>query len=94
VPFLQERPSEYMKRQMWFSTQPLEEPDDPVHFVQTMLHYAGEDRTLFASDWPHHDFDHPDALAALPFTPEQRRKVMGANAASLFRLPALVEQTA
>jgi predicted TIM-barrel fold metal-dependent hydrolase len=94
VPFLEERPSEYMKRQMWFATQPLEEPDDNAHFVQTMLHFGGEDRTVFASDWPHHDFDHPDALLTLPLSPQQRRKVMGENAASLFRLPALAEQTA
>ena len=26
VPFLEERPSDYMKRQMWFATQPVEEP--------------------------------------------------------------------
>ncbi len=88
VPFLEERPSEYMKRQMWFCTQPLDEPDTPAHLVETMQHYGGEDHTVFASDWPHHDFDHPRALMKLPFTAEQRRKVMGENAVKLFKLPA------
>ncbi|MGY4501390.1 putative TIM-barrel fold metal-dependent hydrolase [Bradyrhizobium sp. GM24.11] len=87
VPFLEERPSEYIRRQMWFATQPLEEPLDPKHLVETMEHYGGADRTLFASDWPHHDFDHPRGLAKLPLTQEQRRKIMGENALSLFKLP-------
>ncbi|WP_410712210.1 hypothetical protein [Bradyrhizobium sp. BEA-2-5] len=38
-------------------------------------------------DWPHHDFDHPRSLARLPLTPEQRSKIMGENALSLFKLP-------
>jgi len=87
VPFLEERPSDCMKRQMWFATQPIEEPDVPAHLVETVMHYGGEDRTLFASDWPHHDFDHPRALARLPFTPEQRQKILWKNAADLFKLP-------
>ncbi|WP_234685921.1 amidohydrolase family protein [Bradyrhizobium monzae] len=87
VPFLEERPSDYMKRQMWFATQPVEEPVNPKYLVETMEHYGGADRTLFASDWPHHDFDHPRCLARLPLTQEQRRKIMGENALSLFKLP-------
>jgi len=87
VPFLEERPSEYMRRQMWFATQPLDEPINPKYLVETMGHYGGADRTLFASDWPHHDFDHPRGLAKLPLTQEQRRKIMGENALSLFKLP-------
>lgn len=87
VPFLEERPSDYMKRQMWFATQPVEEPVNPKYLVETMQHYGGADRTLFASDWPHHDFDHPRCLARLPLTQEQRRKIMGENALSLFKLP-------
>jgi predicted TIM-barrel fold metal-dependent hydrolase len=93
VPFLEARPSDYVRRQMWFSTQPLEEPDPPSQLVETMLH-VGTDRILFASDWPHHDFDHPGAVLRLPLTPEQRRGVMGGNAVELFRLPALTRQPA
>ena len=92
VPFLEERPSEYMKRQMWFCTQPLEEPDAPSQLVETMAHLGGADRIVFASDWPHHDFDHPRALVKLPLTPEQRRKIMGENAVKLFKLPAAVRK--
>ncbi len=88
VPFLEERPSVYMKRQMWFATQPLEEPDNPRDLVATIGLYGGEDRTLFASDWPHHDFDHPKAILNLPMSPEMKRKIMGENALALFNIPA------
>jgi predicted TIM-barrel fold metal-dependent hydrolase len=86
VPFLEMRPSEYMKERMWFATQPIEEPDDPrdlVHVIETI----GADRVLFASDWPHHDFDHPRALLKLPMSPAMKRKVMGEAALELFGIP-------
>jgi predicted TIM-barrel fold metal-dependent hydrolase len=83
VPVLEQRPSEYMKDRMWFATQPVEEPDDPAHLVDTIRH-IGEDRILFASDWPHHDFDHPRAINRLPMPPETKRKILGENALKLF----------
>jgi predicted TIM-barrel fold metal-dependent hydrolase len=92
VPFLEERPSEYVKRQMWFCTQPLEEPDRPGELVEVMSHYGGADRTVFASDWPHHDFDHPRGLLRLPLTPEDRNKILGETAVKLFKLPAQVKR--
>ncbi|MGH2560536.1 MAG: amidohydrolase family protein [Thermomicrobiales bacterium] len=83
VPVLEHRPSEYMKDRMWFATQPVEEPDDPTHLVDTIRH-IGEDRIIFASDWPHHDFDHPRAIQRLPMPPETKRKILGENALALF----------
>ena len=88
VPFLEKRPSEYMKERMWFATQPIEEPDDPADLVATIKLFGGEDRTIFASDWPHHDFDHPKAILKLPMSPEMKRKIMGENALALFKIPA------
>ncbi len=39
--------------------------------------FGGEDCVIFASDWPHHDFDHPDKVLQIPLSDEARRKVMG-----------------
>jgi predicted TIM-barrel fold metal-dependent hydrolase len=91
VPFLEKRPSEYMREQMWFATQPIEEPDDPAHLVDTIRH-IGEDKVIFASDWPHHDFDHPRGIMKLPMGTELKQKVMGTNALAAFtRIPAPAE---
>ena len=87
VPFLERPPSEYIREQMWFATQPLEEPDDPEQMVE-VIRQCGEDRVLFASDWPHHDFDHPRGILNLPMSQEVKRKVMGENALNAFsRIP-------
>ena len=42
---------------------------------------------LYASDWPHWDFDPPSAITSLPFLNEQdKRNILGLNAARLFGL--------
>jgi hypothetical protein len=87
VPFFEENPSEYMKRSMWFATQPLEEPENRQHLAEVMEHCGGAERIMFASDWPHHDFDHPRALNKIPLTPEQRDRIMSQNAVEAFGLP-------
>ena len=43
---------------------------------------------MFASDWPHHDFDNTQFVFGLPFSREARRKIMGLNAARFFGLEA------
>lgn len=87
VPFLANRPSHYVK-QFYFATQPVEEPENPLDLVTLIKLYGGEETTMFASDWPHHDFDHPAKVYQLPFTPEVRRKVMGENALRFFKIDA------
>lgn len=87
VPFLTEKPSHYLKK-MYFATQPVEEPEDLGDIVTLMDLYDGEDTTIFASDWPHHDFDHPTKVHQVPFTNEVRRKVFAENALRLFNIDA------
>jgi predicted TIM-barrel fold metal-dependent hydrolase len=85
VPYLQERPSHYM-RQWYYGTQPIEEPERRADIVGIFELFDGENCAMFASDWPHHDFDHPQHVFGLPFSPEARRKIMGENAARFFAL--------
>lgn len=87
VPFLTEKPSHYLKK-MYFATQPVEEPENLGDLVTLMDLYDGEDSTIFASDWPHHDFDHPSKVHQIPFSNEVRRKVFGENALRLFKIDA------
>ena len=83
VPFLTERPSHYVK-QIYVATQPIEEPERLRDIVTLMELYDGDDTTVFASDWPHHDFDHPMKLDMVPLSGEQRAKVFGENSLTLF----------
>jgi predicted TIM-barrel fold metal-dependent hydrolase len=87
VPFLEERPSHYLK-QWYFATQPVEEPENLKDLAKLMELYDGENNTIFASDWPHHDFDHPMKVHQIPLSDEARRKVFGENALRLFKIDA------
>lgn len=85
APLLKKRPSEYV-REMYFSTQPLEHSN--MELMQaTMKAMKAETQLLFASDWPHWDFDLPNSITALPFLDEQaKRNILGLNAARVFNL--------
>ena len=86
LPFYDDRPSSYMSN-MYFATQPIEEPRRKRDLVDLMNLFDGEDHVVFASDWPHHDFDHPRQIFDLPMSPEAKRKVLESNAADLFQIP-------
>jgi predicted TIM-barrel fold metal-dependent hydrolase len=93
VPHLTRPPSEYIREHIWFTTQPIEEPDDPTHLATVLRHTGMEDRILFASDYPHWDFDSPRQAPRL-FPPALRDGIMGPNACRLYGLPQRDEVTA
>ncbi len=86
APGLKRLPSEYM-REMYYSSQPLERNDLEL-LEMTMRKINAETQLLFASDWPHWDFDPPSAITTLPFLSDQaKRNILGLNAARVFNLP-------
>jgi len=82
-PYYDDLPSRWIE-QMYFATQPIEEPLRRQDLVDLIRIYNGGDTTLFASDWPHHDFDHPRVAFKLPIPDEAKRKIMGQNALKVF----------
>jgi predicted TIM-barrel fold metal-dependent hydrolase len=87
VPPLDRKPSEIIREHVWFTTQPIEEPDDPAEFAQTLEHAALADRLLFATDYPHWDFDSPTQALPRSLPDEVRDKILAGNAAKLYGLP-------
>ena len=86
VPFLKDRPSTYIKRTMFFSTQPIEEPENLRDMATLLSLFDGENSVVFASDWPHHDFDHPSKVLQIPISEAAQRKIMGGNAMRMLNL--------
>lgn len=85
VPQLRRPPSEYVREHCWFTTQPIEEPENPRHLVAALEHTGMTDRILFASDYPHWDFDSP--ATALRDLPKQlRSEILAGNARRLYGL--------
>lgn len=85
VPFLRDRPSALIK-QMFFATQPIEEPEHLRDMATLLSLFGGENSVMFASDWPHHDFDHPSKVLQIPVSADVRRNIMGGNAMRLMNL--------
>ncbi len=86
VPFYKDRPSEYVRQSMFFATQPIEEPKRMRDLAKFVSLFELEDLIVFASDWPHHDFDHPAKVLQIPLEEEVKTKIMGANAARVLKL--------
>ena len=85
-PALKRKPSEYM-REMYFSSQPMEMPDDPSILEATFKMINAQTQLVWSSDYPHWDFDLPGVIYDLPFLNEQsKRNILGGNAAKLFNL--------
>ena len=86
APGLKRRPSEYMA-EMYYSSQPLERTDMKL-LASTFEAVKADTQLLYASDWPHWDFDPPASITTLPFLDDKaKRNILGLNAARLFNLP-------
>jgi predicted TIM-barrel fold metal-dependent hydrolase len=86
VPHLAEPPSAIVRRHFAFTTQPLYEPEKPQYLVDLFDELAMDDSILYASDYPHHDFDDPErVLPASLIGQDRRRKLLSTNAERLFR---------
>jgi predicted TIM-barrel fold metal-dependent hydrolase len=85
VPHVKRPPSEYLRENFWFTTQPIEEPQKPEHLAD-IIGWLGWDRLIFSSDYPHWDFDHPRHAFKFALTDEQKAKVFRDNAKAVYGL--------
>lgn len=89
VPHCLRPPSEYVWEHVRFTTQPLETPADDEALWPVIRNLRPERTLMFASDYPHWDFDEP--RMTLRLLPEQIRDAVAyRNAAELFNLPVPV----
>ncbi len=84
VPWLRKPPSEYIQEHFRATTQPMEEPPDPNHLLQIMEMIGREDFLMFATDYPHWDFDAPDRALPSTVPKPMRKKIMSENAARFY----------
>jgi predicted TIM-barrel fold metal-dependent hydrolase len=87
APLLKKKPSDYM-REMFYSSQPMEIQDEGA-LETTFRMINAENQLLYASDYPHWDFDLPSTIFDRPWLSEKaKHNILGGTAARLFKLPA------
>lgn len=85
APLLKRLPSEYIQ-DMYFTSQPMETGNLDL-LASTFKAIHADTQLLYASDWPHWDFDLPSSIFDLPFVDETaRRNILGETARKLFSL--------
>ena len=84
LPHVKRPPSEYMSSNIWFTTSRSRSrsPAPPARTID----WIGWDRLLFATDYPHWDFDNSAHALPLKMTETQRRQVFLENAKSVYRV--------
>jgi predicted TIM-barrel fold metal-dependent hydrolase len=85
TPWVKRLPSEYAHDHIRLTTQPIERPQNVSHLWGVLEAIDGKNTLLFASDYPHWDFDDP---AQLPIPEDWKERVFDLNARKVYkRLP-------
>ncbi len=87
VPDLAKKPSEYLRDHFWFTTQPVEEPENATWFdeLYRAMDSAGlAAKLMFSSDYPHWDFDSPEDALPPSLSPSERARIMSLTARQLY----------
>jgi predicted TIM-barrel fold metal-dependent hydrolase len=84
VPWLKRPPSEYVRENVRFGTQPIEEPPDPKQLLQIIDMLGSDAMLMFATDYPHWDFDAPEFALPKGLPEGLRKKILWENAREFY----------
>ena len=83
VPHLKRKPSEYIRDHIFWTTQPMEDPERRDHLFD-VIDWIGWDKLLFATDYPHWDFDEPSRVLPPGVSDANREAFYLTNALKLY----------
>lgn len=86
APYLKRLPSDYIKDHIRLTTQPIEEPKKVQHLLQIFDMIDGDEVLMYASDYPHWDFDEPTKLPR-KLGESSLRRILHDNACDFLNLP-------
>ncbi|MGA8901899.1 amidohydrolase family protein, partial [Bradyrhizobium sp.] len=85
VPHVKRLPSETIREHIWWTTQPMEDPERRDHLFD-VVEWVGWDKLLFATDYPHWDFDEPSRVLPPGVSDAKREAFYLGNAKKLYGL--------
>lgn len=86
APWLSKPPSEYVKSNVKFTTQPIPEPPEPGQLAQVMEMIDAERTLMWSSDYPHWDGDYTPDLLFRGVPESTKRAVLSETAKDLYGL--------
>ncbi len=87
VPHVKRPPSDYVREHIWFTTQPMEEPGSSAALLDR-FDRIGWAHLLFATDYPHWDFDDPRTAFKANLNEVQRQQLLYGNARKFYGFDA------
>jgi predicted TIM-barrel fold metal-dependent hydrolase len=78
------KPSELMRQRFWLTTQPMDEPPTTTELNELFEQLDMDDKILFASDYPHWDYDDPIRVFPASIGAKRRDGFLRENAQRLF----------
>jgi uncharacterized protein len=85
VPHVKRPPSEYIRDHIYWTTQPMEDPERRDHLFD-VIDWVGWDKLLFATDYPHWDYDEPSRVLPAGVSEANREAFYLGNARKLYGL--------
>lgn len=83
APLLEKLPSEYMK-EFYYGIQPMEVPQNEEHLEHVIEMIGGPERLMYASDYPHWDYDRPTVITDRQFLSEdEKQRILHGTAAEV-----------
>ncbi|GAA2756294.1 amidohydrolase family protein [Actinopolymorpha rutila] len=86
VPWVDRPPSQIIRDHVRLTTQPLDEPDNSRHLVETIEQLGSDELLMFATNYPHWQFDSDEGVLPSGLRPEVERRILAGNAHDTYRL--------
>jgi uncharacterized protein len=86
VPWTKRLPSAYVREHVRFTLQPLDGPPDARRTRELVAELGADELLLFATDYPHWQFDDPAEALPVGLPPGLERSILSENARGFYRL--------
>ena len=86
VPWTESLPSDYVRKHIRLTTQPLDLPLDTTEIGELLGQFGSDEFLMFSSDYPHRHFEHIEESLPEGLSAELRRKMLAENARTFYRL--------